>query len=64
MIMPECSDGVTDMLRPEPWNLTAYGEYCKATFGVTIQPHLIETVYGGKNISAHSNIIFRCLKYL
>ena len=59
MIMPMCSDGVSDMFRPEPWNLTAYAEDCKKTYDVTIQPDLIQTMYGGKNITAHSNIIFR-----
>lgn len=58
MIMPMCSDGVSDMFRPEPWNLTAYAEDCKKTYDVTIQPDLIQTMYGGKNITAHSNIIF------
>jgi hypothetical protein len=59
MVMPQCSDGVTDMLRHIPWNLTAYGEDCMKIYGVPIQPNLIEVLYGGKNISAHSNIIFR-----
>ncbi len=59
MIMPMCSDGLQDMFPPMPWNITAYAEQCKATYGVSIQPYLIETLYGGKNISSHSNIIFR-----
>ena len=57
--MPQCSDGISDMLRAEPWDMAAYGKYCMKKYGVDIQPHLIETLYGGKNISAHSNIIFR-----
>lgn len=62
MVMPMCSDGVKDMLYPNPWNFTAYVEGCKEEFGVTPQPYLIETVYGGKNISSHSNIIFRSVQ--
>ena len=63
MIMPMCSDGVHDMFPVVPWNLTAYGEDCKAKYGVTIQPYFIESLYGGKNISSHSNIIFRWVVY-
>ena len=60
--MPMCSDGVKDMFPVRPWNLTAYAEQCKAAYGVDIQPYLIEKVYGGKNISSHSNIIFRSVE--
>ena len=59
MIMPMCSDGVHDMFPVNPWNITAYGEMCLANYGVKIQPYTIEAQYGGKDISEHSNIIFR-----
>ena len=64
MVMPQCSDGITDMLRPQPWNFTGYRDVCMARYGVTVEPYLIETLYGGKDISAHSNIIFRYLHLL
>ena len=59
MVMPMCSDGVEDMFPPNPWNLTAYIEGCQKEFGVTPQPYYIQTMYGGKEISSHTNIIFR-----
>lgn len=59
MVMPMCSDGVTDMFRPNPWNLAAYSADCLLRYGVVSQPHIIETFYGGKDISMHSNILFR-----
>ena len=57
--MPMCSDGVTDMFWPEPWDLKAIEEDCMKKYGVPPQPYHIEMLYGGKNISSHSNIIFR-----
>lgn len=61
--MPMCSDGLKDMFRPNPWDLKKYEEGCKKSYGVTPQPYLVEVLYGGKNISSHSNIIFRCLSH-
>lgn len=59
MVMPMCSDGVHDMFMNNPWNLTAYEEGCMEAFGVKPDPYWVETVYGGKDIVEHSNIIFR-----
>lgn len=47
------------MLFALQWDFEAYSEGCKAQFGVTPDPYWVETLYGGKNISSHSNIIFR-----
>ena len=41
------------------WNFADYSEYCFKEFGVTPQQYWVETQYGGKNISAYSNIVFR-----
>lgn len=60
MVMPMCSDGQHDMFMNNPWNLTAYQEDCFKRFGVKPDPYWVETAYGGKNIEAHSNIVFRC----
>lgn len=59
MVMPQCSDGVTDMFPAQPWDLKMLEQACMAEYGVAPQPYLVETMYGGKNISAHSNIVFR-----
>ena len=41
------------------WDFAAYSENCYLQFGVTPQEYLVEMEYGGKNISAISNIVFR-----
>lgn len=58
MVMPMCTDGVNDMFEPEEWNFQAFSDECKAMFGVRPRADWAEVVYGGKDISAHSNIIF------
>lgn len=59
MVMPMCTDGVQDMFEPVAWNFQAFSDECYALFGVRPREDWAETVYGGKNISSHSNIIFR-----
>ncbi|KAH0625232.1 hypothetical protein JD844_033542 [Phrynosoma platyrhinos] len=58
MVMPMCSDGVNDMFEPQKWDFHKYSEECFKIWGVRPRPSWILTSYGGKNISAHSNIIF------
>uniref|UniRef100_A0A8C6XF57 Lysosomal Pro-X carboxypeptidase n=1 Tax=Naja naja TaxID=35670 RepID=A0A8C6XF57_NAJNA len=58
MVMPMCSDGINDMFEPQKWDFHAYSEECFKAWGVRPRPSWIPTFYGGKNISAHSNIIF------
>ncbi|XP_063807397.1 lysosomal Pro-X carboxypeptidase isoform X1 [Pseudophryne corroboree] len=58
MVMPFCSDGVTDMFEPQSWNFEAFSEECYKQWGVRPRPSWITSVYGGKNISSSSNIIF------
>ncbi len=59
MVMPMCTDGVADMFEPQPWNFQAFSDECYNQFGVRPREDWAEIVYGGRNISAHSNIIFR-----
>lgn len=58
MVMPMCTDGVRDMFPPEEWNFQAFSDGCYARFGVRPRAEWAGTVYGGKDIAAHSNIIF------
>ncbi|XP_019384090.1 PREDICTED: lysosomal Pro-X carboxypeptidase [Crocodylus porosus] len=58
MVMPMCTDGVNDMFEPEKWDFQAFSEECFKLWGVRPRPSWILSVYGGKNISSHSNIIF------
>ncbi|XP_016408296.1 lysosomal Pro-X carboxypeptidase-like [Sinocyclocheilus rhinocerous] len=58
MVMPICTDGVADMFEPQPWNFQAFSDECYNQFRVRPREDWAEIVYGGRNISAHSNIIF------
>jgi len=59
MVMPMCSDGVTDMFEPTAWNYTSYEQNCLEKFGLRPRPDMAALVYGGRNIRASSNIVFR-----
>ncbi|KAG8431555.1 hypothetical protein GDO86_018247 [Hymenochirus boettgeri] len=58
MVMPFCSDGVTDMFEAQTWDFQAYSDECYKQWGVRPRSSWITTVYGGKNITSHSNILF------
>lgn len=58
MVMPFCSDGVGDMFEPQTWNFEAFSDDCYKQWGIRPRPKWITSMYGGKNISAASNIIF------
>ncbi|KAM7398998.1 hypothetical protein PAMP_018293 [Pampus punctatissimus] len=58
MVMPMCTDGVQDMFEPEEWNFQAFSDECNAMFGVRPRADWAGTVFGGKDIASHSNIIF------
>jgi len=58
MVMPMCSDGVTDMFEPTLWNYTSYEQNCLKQFGLRPRPNMAELIYGGRNIRASSNIVF------
>lgn len=58
MFMPQCSTGVNDMFENRPFEMTAFTENCKKTWGVTLRPEWAITVYGGRDIQQASNIIF------
>ncbi|XP_029458074.1 lysosomal Pro-X carboxypeptidase [Rhinatrema bivittatum] len=58
MVMPMCTDGVNDMFEPQRWDFEAYSEDCFKQWGVRPRPSWITSIYGGKNISSHSNILF------
>lgn len=59
MVMPFCTNGIDDMFEPHSWNLREFSDDCFKQWGVRPRPAWIITTYGGKNISAHTNIIFR-----
>lgn len=61
MVMPVCSNGVNDMFENNPWDLNKFIDNCYKQWNFKPEPYKIETLYGGMNITAASNIIFRCV---
>lgn len=59
MVMPFCYDGKQDFFEPTPWNFQKYAQDCNDKFGVEPRPFMVQNMYGGKHISAASNIVFR-----
>jgi lysosomal Pro-X carboxypeptidase len=57
--MPMCNDGKQDMFEPQDWDLAAYSDDCFRRFGVRPKPYAAEVMYGGRDIMAASNIVFR-----
>uniref|UniRef100_A0A8C9WAF8 Lysosomal Pro-X carboxypeptidase n=1 Tax=Scleropages formosus TaxID=113540 RepID=A0A8C9WAF8_SCLFO len=58
MVMPMCTDGVQDMFEPQSWDFEAFSEECYGRFGARPRAQWAGTVYGGKDIGSHSNIVF------
>ncbi|XP_056139643.1 lysosomal Pro-X carboxypeptidase isoform X2 [Lampris incognitus] len=58
MVMPMCTDGIQDMFEPQEWNFQAFSDECHSLFGIRPRADWAGTVYGGKDIASHSNIIF------
>ncbi|XP_078739191.1 lysosomal Pro-X carboxypeptidase [Lampetra fluviatilis] len=58
MVMPACSDGEVDMFEAAPWDEAAFAEGCRRTWGVLPRPAWAPTLYGGRNITEHTNIVF------
>ncbi|MBN3308859.1 PCP carboxypeptidase, partial [Amia calva] len=58
MVMPMCTDGSSDMFELQSWDFKAFSDECYSLFGVRPRADWATTVYGGKNISSHSNIVF------
>nr|KAF6325500.1 prolylcarboxypeptidase [Myotis myotis] len=58
IVMPFCTNGIDDMFEPQPWDLKTFSDECFKQWGVKPRPSWITSMYGGKNISSHTNIIF------
>ncbi|XP_036283791.1 lysosomal Pro-X carboxypeptidase [Pipistrellus kuhlii] len=58
MVMPFCTNGVDDMFEPFLWDLKTFSDDCFKQWGVKPRPSWITSMYGGKDISSHTNIIF------
>ncbi|XP_037053303.1 lysosomal Pro-X carboxypeptidase-like isoform X2 [Peromyscus leucopus] len=58
IILPFCTNGVDDMFEARSWDLDKYSDDCYKQWGVRPRPSWVTTLYGGKDIRSHSNIIF------
>lgn len=59
MVMPMCTDGKLDMFEPMTWNATQYSDDCFERFSVRPKEDQARLIYGGRDIRAASNIVFR-----
>lgn len=58
--MPLCTNGgEDDIFEPNPWDFERYAEYCENQYDIKPTTDDVEKQYGGKNLKAASNIIFR-----
>ncbi|GLG98497.1 Lysosomal Pro-X carboxypeptidase [Gryllus bimaculatus] len=58
MVMPICSNDTKSMFEEAEWNFKKYSDSCYQKWKVRPQPDLAIKNYGGKDISAASNIVF------
>lgn len=58
MVLPDCSNGKTDMFPQRPWNLTEYTQSCMKSFGVRPDTQMAVREYGGEDLEFYSNIVF------
>uniref|UniRef100_UPI00358FBDB3 lysosomal Pro-X carboxypeptidase n=1 Tax=Myxine glutinosa TaxID=7769 RepID=UPI00358FBDB3 len=56
--MPMCSNGKSDMFEDHPWDQEAFAADCQRQWGVRARFDWPLVFYGGRNITAHSNIVF------
>jgi lysosomal Pro-X carboxypeptidase len=59
MVMPMCTDGISDMFEPAEWNFKNYNDTCFKKYSVSSQAYLVCRQYGCKNLSTVTNINFR-----
>lgn len=58
--MPICTKGGDDdIFVAYPWDIDEYTQDCEKIYNVTPVVDAVEKQYGGKNLRAASNIIFR-----
>lgn len=58
--MPFCTrGGEYDMFEADPWDIDKFTQDCKKDYNVKPAVDAIKKQYGGKNLKAVSNIIFR-----
>ncbi|XP_033743096.1 lysosomal Pro-X carboxypeptidase-like [Pecten maximus] len=58
MVMPSCSNGVTDMFEPTTYNFSLVSDACFKQFKIRPRKSWVITEYLGKNLKTASNIIF------
>ncbi|XP_065833141.1 lysosomal Pro-X carboxypeptidase-like [Oscarella lobularis] len=57
-ILPVCSKYETSMFPPSQWDPVSEVERCEKKWNVTVRPNWMFTLFGGKDIRSHSNIVF------
>ena len=57
--MPFCYDGVNDLFEASTWDAVKFSDDCFKRWSVRPDFNKAVHIYGGKDIQAASNIIFR-----
>ena len=58
LLYPLCSDGIHDMYFKSSWDIEAVGKICRNTWGTSPDLSRVKLLYGDRDISEHSNIVF------
>jgi lysosomal Pro-X carboxypeptidase len=58
MVLPVCSNGITDMFENNPWNFTEYSQNCHKQYGIYSELEKAIMMFGGRDITTATNIIF------
>lgn len=58
MVSPDCSTGTSDMFEPRLWDFNEFSIECWKKFNVKPNENVSYIMYGGKDITASSNIVF------
>lgn len=60
MIIPFCTKGdEDDIFESFSWDFESYAQHCENTYGYKPTTDMVEKEYGGKDLRAASNILFR-----
>jgi len=58
MVMPMCTNGVSDMFNEEAWDFESDAEYCREAYNITPRRFMIEMMYGATHLDQFSKILF------
>ena len=58
MVLPMCTNGITDMMESDPWDFQSFSDECFDKYGVRPDYDKAITMFGGFEIKSVTNVIF------